>query len=270
MKIGSLFAGIGGLELGLERSGLGQVIWQVEKDPYCLMVLRKRWPEVQRWHDVKKVSSQCLAPVDILCGGFPCQDISSAGKGSGLAGERSGLWFEFARIIRELAPSWVIVENVASGAKRWVDEVCSELGQQGYETLPIPLSARDVGAPHLRKRIFVVAYSNRKQLRKQSRWSQRKDRTGAGKPWDYGSERFALNTYQGSQSVRAINAEMARVQEYEGISSAWPAAPELCGMDDGIPHRLDRCRALGNAVVPQCAEVIGHCIQILEKPHDEW
>lgn len=116
MTIGSLFAGIGGLELGLERAGLGPVVWQVEIDPYCRSVLARHWPNAVRYPDVQRVGSANLSPVDIICGGFPCQDVSGAGKGAGLAvGTRSGLWYEYRRIVAELAPRVVVAENVASG-----------------------------------------------------------------------------------------------------------------------------------------------------------
>jgi len=158
MRIGSLFSGIGGLELGLERAGVGHVAWQVEQDAFCREVLARHWPGVDRAvQDVTTAGAHNLGHVDLICGGFPCQDVSGAGKGAGLAGSRSGLWFEFARIVGELQPRWVVVENVASGAKRWVDAVVAGLGELGYEALPIPLSAGDVGAPHRRARVFIVA-----------------------------------------------------------------------------------------------------------------
>jgi DNA (cytosine-5)-methyltransferase 1 len=111
MNIGSLFAGIGGLELGLERAGLGPTLWQVEKDPFCRSVLERHWPDAERYDDVTTVDPAELAPVDLICGGFPCADISLAGKGLGLAGAQSGLWWEFARIVRGAMPRWVVVEN---------------------------------------------------------------------------------------------------------------------------------------------------------------
>lgn len=157
MTIGSLFSGIGGLELGLERAGLGPVVWQVEQDEFCRSVLAKHWPSVDRSvTDVRDATVGTLSRVDIVCGGFPCQDVSSAGSRAGLAGSRSGLWREFARIVGELEPAWVVVENVASGAKLWVDVVVRDLGQLGYEALPLPIAASDCGAPHLRRRVFVV------------------------------------------------------------------------------------------------------------------
>ena len=101
MRFGSLFAGIGGMDLGLERAGM-ECAWQVEIDPYCQKVLAKHWPDVQRFGDIKDCGAHNLEPVDLICGGFPCQDISLAGKGAGIEGERSGLWSEYHRIICEL------------------------------------------------------------------------------------------------------------------------------------------------------------------------
>lgn len=168
LTIGSLFSGIGGLELGLEMAGLGPTVWQVEQSEFCREVLAKHWPDVARFHDVREVGAHNLPPVDLVCGGFPCQDVSSAGKGAGLAGKRSGLWFEFARVVSEMRPRIVVVENVASGAKRWVDAVVAGLEQLDYEALPVPLSASDVGAPHKRSRVFIVAYAHGESLRIES------------------------------------------------------------------------------------------------------
>ena len=128
MLIGSLFSGIGGLELGLERAGLGRVVWQIEIDPTRRRVLAKHWPYVRRYVDVRERHE--LEPVDILCGGFPCQDVSDAsrGRGGGIEGQRSGLWKEYARIIGDLEPLFVIVENVAGAAiKKWLPTVRRDL-----------------------------------------------------------------------------------------------------------------------------------------------
>jgi hypothetical protein len=146
LKIGSLFSGVGGLELGLERAGLGRVVWQVEIDSFCRAVLENHYPYAKRFQDVCNVGKHNLEHVDVICGGFPCQDVSVAGKGEGLAGERSGLWREFARVVSELRPGWVVVENVSQGAKRWVDPVVSDLEQLGYACLLVPIEACAVGA----------------------------------------------------------------------------------------------------------------------------
>src|SRR3990167_10929952 len=131
MRIGSLFSGIGGLELGLEWAGVGRTVWQVELDPYCRAVLAKHWPDAQRFTDVRDCNSTNLPPVDVLCGGFPCQDISDAGKRAGITGARSGLWSEFARIIRELRPRYVVVENVRALLVRGIDTVLGDLAAAG-------------------------------------------------------------------------------------------------------------------------------------------
>jgi len=233
MIIGSLFSGIGGLELGLERSGLGHTVWQVEQSPWARQVLARHWPHAERYEDVRTVGQHNLAPVDVICGGFPCQDVSSAGKGKGLAGSRSGLWYEFARIVGELQPKWVVAENVASGARKWVDAVTASMGQRGYGVLPVPLSASDVGAPHRRARVFLVC------------WRVAGDSDGHREP--------TLPEHGQASGLRGVASD----------PPYWATAPEFRGVDDGVPNRVDRLHGLGNAVVPQCAEVIGHIVQEL-------
>ena len=163
MRFGSLFCGIGGFDLGLERAGM-ECAWQVEIDPYAQKVLAKHWPDVRRHADV------CTFPpqegdwqVDVICGGFPCQDISYAGKGAGLAGERSGLWHQFARIIGEIRPSYVIVENVAALLTRGMGEVLGTLASLGYDAEWHVIPAAAVGAPHRRDRVWIVAYAPRER-----------------------------------------------------------------------------------------------------------
>lgn len=165
MNVGSLFAGIGGFDLGLERAGF-EVAWQVELDPWCRGVLARHFPRARRLEDVREVGAGTLAAVDVLCGGFPCQDLSTAGKGAGIDGARSGLWAEFARLVRELRPRYVLVENVPAlltgKGKRWdrapIGRVLGDLAEAGYDAEWARLSAREFGAPHLRKRIWIVAY----------------------------------------------------------------------------------------------------------------
>ena len=158
--IGSLFAGIGGLDLACERAGLGRVVWQVEIDPFCRAVLAKHWPDAERFEDVRSVGSATLAPVDVICGGFPCQDVSLAGRGAGLAGARSGLWFEYLRIVAELRPCGVLVENVGGLARRGLDTVAGGLVDLGYAVEVSRVAASDVGAPHRRIRHFILAYAD--------------------------------------------------------------------------------------------------------------
>ena len=226
MRIGSLFSGIGGLELGLERGIPGsEVIWQVEKDPFCRRVLAKHWPHVTRFDDIINCGYNNLPKVDLICGGFPCQDVSPAGKKIGLYGNKSVLWFQFGRILWELKPQIVCVENVAIGKHLWLCKVRSDLHSIGYRTRAMQDSASDVGAPHKRERIFVVGYTD-----------------------------------CDSKPIVSEHDETPRLQGLEIITPHWSDVPEFCRVDDGIPGRLDRLRVLGNAVVPQCAELIGRYI----------
>lgn len=260
LTIGSLFSGIGGLELGLERAGLGPVLWQCEIDPFCRRVLSRHWPNVERLEDVHSAGASVLEPVDLICGGFPCQDVSSAGKGKGLAGKRSGLWREFARVAGELKPRWVVVENVASGATRWVDAVSGELEQLGYEVLPLPVSAFDVGAPHMRRRVFLVAHAGG------CRRGARGKETAEG-----GSQRQGLADHRGTRVASdrdreptiPSHGEVAGVQGVAADSPEWSTAPDIRGVANGLPNRVDRLRALGNGVVPECAMVVGWVIREL-------
>src|SRR6185312_5367478 len=157
--MGSLFAGIGGFDLGFERAGF-KTIWQVEIDSFCRRVLAKHFPEAERFEDVRDCGKHNLRPVDVICGGFPCQDISNAGKRAGIDGERSGLWSEFARIIGELRPRFVVVENVAALLGRGMGRVLGDLAEIGYDAEWQVISAAEMGALHLRERVWIVAYPN--------------------------------------------------------------------------------------------------------------
>jgi DNA (cytosine-5)-methyltransferase 1 len=157
MTVGSLFAGIGGFDLGFERAGY-RIAFQVEIDPFARAVLTKHWPEVPKFDDIRSVSATTLPRVDVLCGGFPCQDISLAGKGAGIDGSRSGLWKEYARLIGELRPRYVVVENVAALRSRGLGTVLGDLAACGYDAEWDCIPASAVGAPHRRDRLWLVAY----------------------------------------------------------------------------------------------------------------
>lgn len=170
--VGSLFSGIGGIDLAFSRAGF-DVRWQVEIDPYCQKVLKKHtpqyWPNAKVYSDVKEVGASTLESVDVMVGGFPCQDISAAGKGAGIKeGTRSGLWLEFARIIGEVRPRYVLLENVAAITGRDGTRVIADLAALGYGCEWGIVAASDVGAPHGRKRWFCVAYSSRGSRTEQS------------------------------------------------------------------------------------------------------
>lgn len=164
ITIGSLFSGIGGLELGVlaafAEAGIpARVEWQVEIDPFCRAALARHFPDTDRSvTDVRAASA--LRPVNLIIGGFPCQDVSGAGKGEGLSGARSGLWWAYRDVVRALRPDGVLVENVVSGLSRWHGPVRCSLEALGYRTWARQISAADVGAPHRRARLFVLAHAD--------------------------------------------------------------------------------------------------------------
>ncbi len=161
LRFGSLFSGIGGFDLGLERAGW-DCRWQVEIDPQRREILARRWPQVARYQDVRTVGAASLDEVDLICGGFPCQDLSLAGRRAGLAGQRSGLWFEFHRVLAELHPAWVLVENVpgllSSDRGRDFATVIHGLVELGYSVAWRVLDAQYFGVPQRRRRVFVVGH----------------------------------------------------------------------------------------------------------------
>ena len=229
----SLFAGIGGFDLGLERAGM-KCIAQVEIDPYCRAVLAKHWPDVPKFGDIRDVQGSDLGNPDIIAGGFPCKQTSTAaamsGNRNGLQGRDSGLWFEMLRIIKQIRPTWVLVENV-SGATTWRAQIERCLAKVGYAVRVAGGTAAAVGAPHLRRRMFFVAHADRQRL------------SFAGEAWPCPAECLAWRTSDRNPWVSSL-AGVLRVA-------------------DGVPGGLDRraqIHALGNAVVPQVAEVIGRAI----------
>jgi DNA (cytosine-5)-methyltransferase 1 len=268
----SLFAGIGGFELGLERSGAFKTIAQCEIDPFCQRVLAKHWPDVTRYDDVKKLTASRLAAdgiaVDAICGGFPCQDISYAGKGAGIAiGTRSGLWYEYARLIGELGPRFVIVENVGALLSRGMDAVLGTLSDLGYDAEWEPIRASDVGAPHGRLRYWIVAYPHsERQLQSQRvfshvrRWlgNARQDVPNADV---FGLQRFGVSTERKRQ-VNAPAREKVAGSACSGNADRgwWDIEPCVGRVANGVPDRAHRLAALGNAVVPQIPELIGRAI----------
>jgi DNA (cytosine-5)-methyltransferase 1 len=235
LTVGSLFSGVGGIDLGLERAGM-RVLWQVEKEPFCRRVLAKHWPDVPCFEDVRDVSAHNLPPVDLICGGFPCQDISNAGKRAGIDGERSGLWSEYARIVRELRPRFVLVENVSALLARGLDRVLGDLAEIGYDAEWDCIPAAAVGAPQRRDRLFLVAYPDRA------------GRSGRAERHVFPATRLA--------PPRRRHVDGLDLAEY----GPWSALPDVLRVDYGIPGTMDRLRAIGNAVVPQVAEWIGRRI----------
>lgn len=253
LTVGSLFAGIGGFDLGFERAGF-EIKWQVEIDPFCRKVLEKHWPQVKRYEDVRTVHgpycerehehddgiyqwcSDCLEPVDVICGGFPCKQTSVAAaitrRRVGLAGRDSGLWREMRRIIRVLQPRFCVVENPDSFA---LTEVSRDLAGLGFHVTPYRVEAAGFGAPHLRRRVCLVA--------------------------DAHGPRLARCWTDGSPPVTC--EQRLAVERNPWLSSL----PGVLRVDDGVPGRMDRrerIQGCGNAVIPIAAQWIAERIKEAE------
>lgn len=234
LKVLDLFSGIGGFSLGLERTGGFETVAFCEIEPFPRRVLAKHWPGVPIYEDVRELTGARLAAdgieVDVIAGGFPCQDISLAGKGAGIGGKQSGLWFEFLRLIGEVRPMFVIVENVAVLLRRGLGDVLRGLAEAGYDAEWDCLPATFVGAPHNRDRVWIIAYPQRhEQPRQESCF------------WALG--------------------RMGRVEQPVSWDRYWEdTLASLRGMDDGLSRSVDRTDGLRNAVVPQIPELIGHAI----------
>jgi len=229
LRVLDLFSGIGGFSLGLERTQGFETVAFCEIDPFCRRVLAKHWPNVRCFEDVTRLRGEDVGPVDVICGGFPCQDVSSMGQRAGLAGERSGLWSHFARLIGEVRPRLVIVENVAALLGLGFGDVLGDLASIGYDAEWHCIPAGYVGAPHERDRVWIIAYPKEEQRFHESYFGQAAQRL-----------RDDCNFWR---------------------TNPWPeAASPVCRVDDGVPFRVERTEALGNAVVPQIPELIGRAI----------
>jgi DNA (cytosine-5)-methyltransferase 1 len=243
MRVLDLFSGIGGFSLGLERAGMKTIAF-CEIDKHAQRILRKNWIDIPIFDDIEKLSGdnlqELVGKIDLICGGFPCQDISVAGNKRGFIDEngnktRSGLWFEYARIIREVKPKIVIVENVANILNLGLSRVLEDLNSIGYNARWDIISAASVGYPHFRKRMWIVAYANDQGL------------SGFLESYSYSIE----GIFKKRQSERGFNP--SRPFQLSSI-------PENIRMDDGLPNRSHRARQLGNAVVPIIPEIIGMAI----------
>jgi DNA (cytosine-5)-methyltransferase 1 len=256
LKVLDLFSGIGGFSLGLERTGGFETVAFCEIEPFPRRVLAKHWPEVPCYNDVRTLTADVLArdgiAVDVITGGFPCQDLSVAGKQAGLGdGTRSGLWSEIVRLIGELRPRYVIVENVANllsgpSEKRggWFGRVLGDLAECGYDAEWENIPAAAVGHCHMRERAWFLAYPEQKQRLCPlfAGYHAAKRAWGNAPVWMQNGLRSEVGS-----SVPSVFA--SRVDQ-----------PGFDGVVDGVsnwPHRLAAC---GNAVVPQIPELIGHAI----------
>ncbi len=238
MTFGSLFAGIGGMDLGLERAGM-ECRWQVEIDPFCQKVLTKHWPKVPKYGDITKLDGSELERVDLICGGFPCQDISLQGAVWGERmgverGERSGLWTPMRRIIRLVRPGFVIVENVSAILGNGLGIVLGQLAEIGYDTWWDCLPASAFGAAHQRDRAFVVAHDC--------------------------SQRIQRGWQETIRRISPLSREQDERRTTDLRKRSDLPTPLFRGSRDGIPDWMDRLHGVGNAVYPDVAEWIGRRI----------
>ncbi len=262
MNVLDLFSGIGGFSLGLERAGMRTVAF-CEIDPFCRRVLAKHWPNVPCYDDVRTLTAGRLRAdgisVDVICGGFPCQDISRAGQKVGITGHRSGLWSEYARIIGEVRPRYVIVENVSDLLSRGLADVLGDLAALGFDAEWDCVPAAAVGAPHLRDRLWIVAYADRQGEptipvdAKASRELVPDDAGGTRRGWSFADSRCHHAERRAQEPHRRLRISL-------GERSGWASEPDVGRVAHGVPARVDRLKGLGNAVVPQIPEIIGRAI----------
>lgn len=237
MRVLSLFSGIGGLDLGLERAGM-IIAGQVEIDPWCRKVLAKHWPEVSKHDDVRTCAEWWRgeprpAVPDVIAAGFPCQPVSNNGRKMAQDDPR-WLWPATSETIGSIRPGWVIIENVPGLRTRGLATVLGDLARHGYRARAGTLTACAMGAPHTRERLFVVAHSGSLM-------------PGYG---HYGAKQvFQESDQEDAGSWRAIRE-----------TDHWNAEPSVGRVANGVPSGVDRLRGLGNAVVPQAGEHIGRLV----------
>jgi len=310
LRVLDLFSGIGGFSLGLERTGGFETVAFCEIDPFCRRVLAKHWPDVPIYEDVRTLTADALSrdgiAVDVICGGFPCQDVSNAGRRAGLAGARSGLWSEYRRLVGELRPRFVIVENVPGLLSLGMGDVLGDLAALGFDAEWHCIPAAAVGAPHIRDRVWIIANAQHPhtdslgsyraardvrstelrdqqggdagQVREDVADAQRGEsgkrrnidkierRAGeAEQAWvgssplaDADSQRHEVGLDDRRGQDKALGSKFARREASQ--HDWWDAEPDVGRVAHGVPSRVDRLRALGNAVVPQIPELIGRAI----------
>jgi DNA (cytosine-5)-methyltransferase 1 len=272
MKVLDLFSGIGGFSLGLERAGMETVAF-CEFEPHAQAVLKKHWPDVPIHEDVRTLdATQYRGTVDVVCGGFPCQDLSQAGNQAGFNGERSSLYLEMLRIISESGCRWAILENVAGlftgESGKWFAKLLYDLAEIGFDAEWHRISAAYVGAPHHRDRGWIIAYPT---LRDDGNGEQESIKRQKQEPRE-GSSRIKVSANANAQRCERLakvahhlKQQIELMRSSEAVRERFNLSePPLCGANDGVPRRLDRLRRLGNAVVPQIPEAIGRAIMAVE------
>lgn len=286
-----MFSGIGAFSLGLERAGMETMAF-CEIDPFCRQVLKRHWPGIPCVHDVKELKVQFIkkfyGPIDLICGGFPCTDISNAGKRAGIGGPQSGLWKYFKEIVHEAKPKYAIIENVPALRSRGLGRVIKDLWEVGYSCQWHIIPAAGFGAPHLRERIWIIAYPGRSPAGVEKRGGgSRRRQTGdrpesqmvlkengpSGAEGNMAGDGEVADTdglrLEGLELYRRLEKEIAKNILRNDDSGRWRTTywgkvePPLYRIPDGPPASVDRnkrIRALGNSLVPQVAELIGRAI----------
>jgi DNA (cytosine-5)-methyltransferase 1 len=261
MKVLDLFSGIGGFSLGLERAGFETVAF-CEIDPFCQKVLKKHWPDVPIYEDVRNVSkaqleSDGIHGIEVITGGFPCQDLSAAGKQAGIDGERSGLWSECVRLLGDIRPKVSIFENVTAllsgDSGRWFAKCLRDLAEIGFDARWNCISAANIGAPHRRERVWIIAYPTGSGM------SEYVGNRNIFSTWKEGEGKWRENWESGELVYGQVAPREWRIK---GQSTA--TRPLLLRNDNGLSATLDRLRSLGNTVVPQIPEIIGRAIMEAE------
>jgi DNA (cytosine-5)-methyltransferase 1 len=278
MKVLDLFAGIGGFTLGLERAGFETAAF-CEIDPYAQKVLKKHWPGVPIYDDVRQLTAERLASdgigVDVITGGFPCQDISTAGRQAGIDGERSGLWSEIARLISELQPRYAIMENVTNiisgDSGRWFGRVLGDLAEIGYDAEWHCIPASAIGANHHRDRVWIAAHPSggerQSGAEKQGVLRTLPENGAINHNLSGRGEAHTELLAHPNGTQRERGRLPIRIQQKHSdtfLSSWWKAEPNVGRVADGVPARSHRLKCLGNAVVPQIPELIGRAIMEFE------
>jgi DNA (cytosine-5)-methyltransferase 1 len=245
LTVGSLFSGIGGLDLGLERAGM-EIIWQSEIDPYPSQILAKHWPKVPNYGDIKRIEWANLVRPNVICGGYPCQPFSLAGNRAGTDDPRH-LWPWVREAIRELRPDYAILENVRGHLSMGFGAVMGDLADLGYDAEWQLLPASGLGAPHERQRVIIVAYPNDARG-----GTPRGILNGFWTAFIEGREEFPLNGFSGHRTPQKL--------KHWKPGTGWRTEPQLGRMAHGVSHRMDRIKSLGNAVVPEVAEFVGRLV----------
>ena len=280
-----LFSGLGGFSLGLEATGGFETVAFCDIEKFSRKVLKKHWPNVKQYKDIKEltyeqIKEDTLAPIDIVTGGYPCQPFSIAGSQRGEKDTRH-LWPDMFRIVKECKPTWVIGENVSGHIKLGLDTVLQDLESEGYSVRAFSISASSIGANHQRERVWIIAHSNMENTRQHGRriestwdtesigprtseeteWSPNSDKVNGS------SERASLvgeSSDTNSQGLQGRRSEQQlRENETErptSWDSWWESEPSVGRVANGIPHRVDRLKGLGNSLVPAIPYAIGHAI----------